>query len=143
MPETSELFLLDTHVWVWMLNDDPKARRARARAKIESAAVENALKVSWISIWEVSMLEAHGRIVLPVPLREWIYEALGAPGVSLAELEPDILIESTRLPGGFHSDPTDEILIATARRLNAALVTADRKILQYAKRNFVKVLPFS
>jgi len=143
MPKTSEFLLLDTHVWIWILNDDPKARRARALEKIETAAQADAIKISWISIWEVSMLEAHGRIVLPVPLREWIHQALEAPGISVAELEPDILIESTRLPGGFRSDPMDQILIATARRLNARLVTADRKILQYASRNFVKALPFS
>jgi len=140
--ETSELLLLDTHVWIWILNDDPKARRAKALEKVEAAAKQDALRISWVSIWEVSMLEAHKKLVLPVPLSDWIREALNVPGLSMASLDPEVLIESTRLPGQFNSDPMDNILIASARHLNARLVTADRKILHYGQTNFVKVLPF-
>ena len=142
MPTTSECLLLDTHVWIWIINDEPKARRARALELVEKAATSQSLRLSWVSIWEVGMLEAHGRIILPVPLREWVLKGLEAPGLRLADLDPDILIESTRLPGGFQCDPMDNILIATARRLDARIVTADRKILDYAKRDFVKVLAF-
>ncbi len=138
----SEPLLLDTHVWVWMLNDDIRAHRSKAMPVIESSAKTNRVQVSWVSIWEVSMLDAHHRITLPVPLVEWIDRAIHAPGVSLADLHPSILIESSRLPGGFHSDPMDCILVATARYFNATLVTADKKILRYAADKHIKALAF-
>ena len=139
---SADVLLLDTHVWVWILNGDLRARRSPALRIVEDAAANGSVRLSWVSIWEVSMLESRGRIVFPVPLREWIQKALDAPGISLAALEPDILIESTRLPGEFHSDPMDHILVATARRYNARLVTSDPRILRYAKRDFVKALAF-
>lgn len=138
----SERFLLDTHVWLWMMNDDLRAHRSRALKQVEKGAQENRVLVSWVSVWEIAMLEADRRITLPVPIQEWIEKALHAPGIQTADLDPLLLIESSRLPGGFHSDPMDCILVATARHLNATLVTTDRKILQYAALKYVKALAF-
>ncbi|WP_203434333.1 hypothetical protein [Nitrosococcus halophilus] len=63
--------------------------------------------------------------------------ALAAPELGLATLEPDILIDSSRLPGAFHGDPADRIIAATARDLGACLLTRDGKILEYAARGFL------
>lgn len=138
----SERLLLDTHVWIWLMSGDARAERSRALKRIERASAENRLDLSWVSIWETAMLEARGRIVLPVPISEWVRRALDAPGIRLADLHPNILIESTHLPEGFHADPMDCILVATARYFNATLVTADRKILAYARRRHLKALAF-
>ena len=54
------------------------------------------------------------------------------PGVTLAPLEPEIAVASTRLPFEMHADPADRILVATARHLGAALVTADKALLELA-----------
>jgi PIN domain nuclease of toxin-antitoxin system len=40
-------------------------------------------------------------------------------------------LASTQLPGNFHKDPADRILIAIARRYDAELITCDQKILDY------------
>jgi PIN domain nuclease of toxin-antitoxin system len=58
-------------------------------------------------------------------------QALGYPGVRLVELTPRICVESTQLPGAFHRDPADQIIVATARVLDVPLVTVDGKILEY------------
>jgi PIN domain nuclease of toxin-antitoxin system len=50
-------------------------------------------------------------------------------------------VASTRVPWDTHSDPTDRILLATARHLDATLVTADGKLLDYAAQGFVKCIP--
>jgi PIN domain nuclease of toxin-antitoxin system len=42
-----------------------------------------------------------------------------------------VLVDSGRLPGVFHGDPADQIIVATARRRGASLVTADSRIRQY------------
>jgi PIN domain nuclease of toxin-antitoxin system len=72
------------------------------------------------------------RLVLRQPLAEWINLALAYPGVRLLYLTPRITIESTQLPGTFHRDPADQIIVATARIRRCSLLTADSRILTYA-----------
>ncbi len=87
--------------------------------------------VSAISCWEISKLAEYGRIELPLPLKKWFGDALSYPGLELIELTPEIAIESTRLPGDFHRDPADQIIVASARICDCVLVTSDRKIIKY------------
>jgi len=77
------------------------------------------------------MLAGRGRIVLPDPTEAWIRQALGYPGVQLLPLSPEVAVEATRLPGTFHRDPADQIIVATARILDCPMVTLDGKILAY------------
>ena len=72
-----------------------------------------------------------GRLELPEPVERWLEEALGYPGVRLLDLTPRIAVEATQLPGGFHRDPADQLIVATARVHGLPLATADRKILEY------------
>ena len=129
--------LLDTHVWIWLMNGDERLSSSPALRLIRQRASDSGVFVSVISIWEVGMLEAKGRIVLPLDGMEWVRQALKAPGVSLTALTPEIALESSRLPGEFHGDPADRILTATARNLQAALVTQDQRILHYAQKRFL------
>lgn len=132
--------ILDTHVWLWLMTGDATLRRTPALALIEQAALDARLLVSAISVWEIGMLEAKGRISLPVDAMQWVAKALAAPGVRLQPLTPAIALHSSRLPGDFHGDPADRILVASARQLDAVLVTRDGKILDYAAAGFVKTL---
>ncbi|MGB3633878.1 MAG: PIN domain-containing protein, partial [Rubrobacteraceae bacterium] len=61
----------------------------------------------------------------------WLALALGYPGIQLVELGPEIAVASTRLPGHFHRDPADQIIVATALVNGCSLVTSDSKILDY------------
>jgi len=131
--------LLDTHVWVWLMLGDTRLGR-RSRNLLEAAVPDGRLRVSVISVWEVAMLEANGRLHLASDCADWVGEALSAPGIRLAELTPEIAVASTRLPGKFHGDPADRILAATARETGAALVTADRAILDYGRRGHLRAL---
>ena len=58
----------------------------------------------------------------------------------LQSLTPAILIDSSFLPGDFHNDPADRIIVATARALDFVVVTRDRAILDYAKQGYVRAL---
>jgi PIN domain nuclease of toxin-antitoxin system len=58
-------------------------------------------------------------------------QALLYPGVQLVALTPRIAIESTKLPGSFHRDPADQIIVATARIHDIPLLTVDSRVLQY------------
>lgn len=132
--------LLDTHVWLWMVEGSEAELSARAIEEVDRASRDGRVLISIISVWEVAMLEARGRVSLSRPLDEWVRAALRAPGVSLLPLTPEIAIESTRLPGSAHGDPADRILIASARVQGCRLVTRDRTIIEYSRSGQVTVL---
>jgi len=89
------------------------------------------LGVSMISCWEVAKLVEYKRLILPIPVAEWLDQALAYPGVQLLGLTPLIVVESTQLPGAFHRDPADPMIVSTARVYDCPLVTLDDKIRAY------------
>jgi PIN domain nuclease of toxin-antitoxin system len=123
------VIVLDTHIWIWWVHGDP-ALAASHRTLLDSSE-QSGLAVSAISCWEVAKLVERGRLTLPCPVSDWLRQALAYPGVHLIELSPRICVESTQLPGMFHRDPADQIIVATARILDVPLVTADSRILAY------------
>ena len=133
--------LLDTCAWIWLFQNDPKIAHSACIEKIDEAAARDKLYVASISIWEVGMLTSKKRIELNKSCGDWVREALSQPGLSLAPLSPEIALESSYLPGHFHNDPADRMLVATARHLGLELVTADSKIIEYGRQGFVKVVP--
>jgi PIN domain nuclease of toxin-antitoxin system len=131
--------LLDTHVWLWYAEGVSERLRPAAVRRLEEARRADGLIVSSVSVWEIGMHAARGRIQLTLPLRNWVDAALGAPGIRLAPLDATIAVESTLLPGEPRGDPADRFLIATARSLDVTLATRDAQILDYAKQGFVRV----
>ena len=138
MPSPEKVLLLDTHVWLWVVGGVEPLKRS-VLSTVEEAARGGRIRVSAISVWEVAMLEAKGRIRLTKDCLAWVRDALSAPGTSLVPLSPEIAVESSRLPGTFHGDPADRILVATARLLGGTLLTRDDRILAYGKGKHVSV----
>ena len=133
--------MLDTHVWLWLAAGTPEKLRPATRKMLERASASSHLLVSIISVWEVALLESKKRLRLPMPVNEWVERALDRPDIRLIGLEhPSAVIDSCRLPGDFHPDPADRLLVATARRENAVFVTQDRKILEYGAGGHVRVM---
>lgn len=132
--------LLDTHIWIWLINGRTDSASASVWRALDEAGVDQSLRLSAISVWEAAVLDAKGRVQLTPDCHEWVARALLAPGLYLEPLAPAIAIASTRLPGFTHRDPADRILIATARVTGATLVTRDRRILDYAAKGYLRVL---
>ncbi|HEU4451519.1 MAG TPA: type II toxin-antitoxin system VapC family toxin [Longimicrobium sp.] len=132
--------VLDTHVWIWLMEGDRRRLSDAAIEAVSAAAREGAVRISAISVWELAMLDATGRISLSRPIDDWVNEALGTPGVLLLPLSPEIAVESTRLPGSPHGDPADRILMASARILGGRLATCDTGILDYGVAGHLAVL---
>ena len=124
--------LLDTHVWVWVMEGSRREIRPSIRNRIRKAVTDAAVIVSIMSVWEIAMLDAKARLQLSVDCRTWVERALTAPGIRLQALTPAIAFESCHLPGMIHGDPVDRILIATARLTGATLITRDNRILEYS-----------
>ena len=135
-----DLLLLDTHCWLWaQLGLIQKLSRA-ALQSIRSAESEGNLRVSVISIWELAMLEQRGRVALPMNVRTWVEQALSKPGITVAQLTPEIMIESVHLPGEMHGDPADRMLVATARVQGATLLSKDEQLIRYSRQRHVKLI---
>ena len=130
------MILLDTHIWVWLVSDAQQLR-SRQRELLSHYGADG-LGVSVISCWEVAKLVEKGRLTLQQPVGEWIATALTRPHITLLSLTPEIAVDATQLPTGFHSDPADQSIVATARILGIPLLTADAKILNYAHVSLLK-----
>ena len=114
-----------------------------ARAAIDEAGRADGIAVSAITPWEVTLLAEKGRLRLGSDAAVWINTVLDLPGVHLVPIEAAIAIDSVRLPGNFHADPADRLIIATARYCRAPLITADGAILEYAAAGHVRVIDAS
>ena len=123
------MIILDTHAWIWWVSS-PELLPTNQRKFLESSS--DIIAVSIISLWEVYMLERKGRIKLPYEIEKWFENAIEESGINIIDLSRKIIIESNHLPGAFHRDPADRMIVATSRTYNAPLVTADKKILEYA-----------
>jgi len=137
---TTEGLLLDTCAVIWAATDapfDPDASEAIATARKVGAVVG----VSPITAWELGLLAARGRMPAAQKPADLFEDIVGLAGISLQLLTPSILIDSSFLPGQFHDDPADRIIVSTARALELTVVTRDRAILDYARQGYVLALP--
>jgi PIN domain nuclease of toxin-antitoxin system len=122
--------LLDTHAWVWWVTEDRRLSR-RAKAAIVDAVADQDLWISLISVWEVAKKVEKRQLVLDRPVDQWLDEAMTVHGLGVWEITRPILVHSCELPPPFHGDPADQILVATARRQRAVMVTKDQQIRRY------------
>jgi PIN domain nuclease of toxin-antitoxin system len=123
------MIILDTHIWVWWVDDNSRLT-TKYREWIEKYQSEG-LGVSIVSCWEVAKLVEKNRLVFSCSVNEWLLTALAYPGVQLLNLTLPIVVDSTQL-NGFHSDPFDQIIVATARNYGCPMLTVDAKILNYS-----------
>lgn len=121
--------LLDTHVWIWSQEAPEKLGELTTRLLTDR---QNVLYVSTISTLEIARLLMVGTVALSEPLTSWVSETLRALECGTMEISHQIAIEAYSLPGDFHKDPADRILVATARIYDLTLVTMDERILQYS-----------
>ena len=123
-------YLLDTHTWIWW-NMRPQNLSQRVKTLISDSSKYDELLLSAISPWEFSKLLERGRLGISCHPEEWINLALDMPKIRLVHLSPILAYRSTVLPKPFHSDPADQIIVATAREENATVLTKDKNILTY------------
>lgn len=122
------MILLDTHIWVWWVDDNQRLTQKHREWLNEYQS--QGLGVSIFSCWEVAKLVENDKLILSCSVSEWLEVALAYPGVQLINLTLPIVVESTQLIS-FHRDPADQIIVATARIYGCQLLTADTKILNY------------
>ncbi len=134
-----QVVVLDTCAWLWLAEGNKRFGTASCRAAVEAAGHGGRLYLAPISMWEVAMKVSHGKLVLAYPTLEWISLSKKLARIIDAPMTADVVVDSVNLPGSFHQDPADRLIVATARHLGACLVTGDQAIVNYAANGFVKV----
>lgn len=117
--------LLDTHVLLWLLTDDP-ALGPQARAELQEAG---AVLASTASLWELAIKHSVGKFPDPEP----VLPAIEAAGLVLVPVLPEHVLGVRDSPLA-HRDPFDRLLLAQAVAESADLWTADERILGWGLR---------
>lgn len=130
---------LDTHAWIWLAAGDP---RMAAHARVLNRAAEaRTLFLSAISIYETALIgietdrgRRRGRqaVKMSPTVNQWIRDALIGTRVVLVALDADVAMNGAALHA-MHADPFDRLIVAAAMSSRAHLVTADSKIVTFAK----------
>jgi PIN domain nuclease of toxin-antitoxin system len=125
---SAEVILLDTHVAIWMIDNNP-ALGAASRKIIQSARQENRLTISAISFWEIALLVSKDRLEFRGEPRQLRLD-LSASGVTELPITGDIALRAVELEN-LHADPADRFIAATAVAHDATLMTADKRLLRW------------
>ena len=125
------MIILDTHALVWWLGMDKSRLTVAALTAIENELPSGEVVVSSISAWEIAMLVQRNKLDLSMDVLDWLDAAGRIEALTFAPVDNVVAVKSHSLPGDFHADPADRIIVALARELGAPLVTADEKIRRY------------
>ena len=124
------MIVLDTHTLVWWVNAD-EALSEKAKAVIDRELEGGQIIVSAITAWEIAMLVEREKLVLTMDVGSWLATVAEIEAVRFWPVDVETAVKSVKLPGEFHKDPADRMIVATARRLAVPLVTKDEKIRAY------------
>ena len=126
--DASSVVVLDTHAVLWWQAESDRLSRT-ARQRIENASTR---LVSPVSFWEIAMMIEKGRVRLDRPTPAWVNDFLATDRVAVAELTPAVAVQAAELTG-FHGDPADRIIVASAISAGVPLVTKDAQIKSWAR----------
>ena len=124
--------LVDTHALVWWVTGDLTRLGAACRKAISAEQADGGIRISSISAWEIAMLVSRGRLGLNADVTTWLSTVGAIGGVGFVPVDNRIAVGAVNLPGEFHRDPADRIIAATARVLDAAVITGDEKLRAYS-----------
>ena len=116
--------ICDTHVLLFWA-DAPNRLGASAQTAIAQGIKDRALACSDISLWEIAMLFAKGRLRQDVDAICYMNDIITAMSLDVLPVTPAIavLAQSGIFP---HKDPADRLIGATALYYKASLITVDQ-----------------
>lgn len=122
------ILLLDTHVLVWSQEFPERIGPKTKRSLLDPG---NEICVSPFSTLELARLVSMGHVTFKIGLDAWLANSLVLLKARSLAFDHRIALAAYDLPGAFHKDPADRVLVATARVEGAILITADELILKY------------
>lgn len=131
--------LFDTCAMIWLAHNEKVTEEAKQEV-VRVRANGGRIAVSAMSSWEIGMLVSRGRLPTTKTAMAWFEDFVKQGRVNVEAATPEILVASSFLPQPIHNDPTDRIIIATAREYDLTIITRDRAILAYGAAGHVKTL---
>ena len=120
------MIVLDTHTWIWLVSEPERLNKV--------VIATDAKVVSSISAWEVATKASQQKLFLDRPILDWVVAAHTEPQIRSEPISMQIAVRAGTLGAeGFHGDPADRIIVATALFLRCPLATMDEKIRDWAK----------
>lgn len=117
------MVILDTHIWIYWQNNEPLPKHL-----LESIQTADKLAISAVSCWELAQLIRKKRVILPIPLHEWV--ELATLNIEILPLGKEVALLAETLPF-HHKDPADRFIIATSLFYQAQIVSLDTVFPQY------------
>lgn len=131
--------IIDTHIFLWLMEGSSDLKDSEIEL-INKVINNGQILVASISIWEIAMLQKSGKITLSMPIKNWVEQSLNQKGIVIAAFDTEILIESVFLPGNFHKDHADRMIVATSRIKKLPLLTHDRRIIDYSNEGYLQIV---
>ena len=123
----SEMVILDTHIWLWYVNENFDQIPTQWLEQIRQADI---VAVSAISCYEVALAYNKGRLAIHIPVQDWLTDSLAPAGIDLLPLTPEITVRAVNL-SPIHKDPFDRLIIATTLEYGAKLASVDNLFPKY------------
>jgi PIN domain nuclease of toxin-antitoxin system len=130
------VILLDTHVLAWLVADPARLSRSAASA-IRRARTNQGIAIAAISLWELAMLFARGRLEATGTIEASVQLIMDRSGAILKPLTAEVAALATQFPQDFPLDPADRLIAATARAEGLTLITRDERL---RKSSLVKTI---
>jgi PIN domain nuclease of toxin-antitoxin system len=123
------VILLDTHVVVWAAIEHKRLSRA-AESALRRARAGGGLAMASISLWEMALLFARGRIETYGTIEAWVGQVLETVGIVVKPITQDqeIAILAAQFPESYTPDPADRLIGVSARAEGIALIAQDERI---------------
>ena len=123
----SEMIVLDTHLWLWLINGNFDRFPAHWLPMFEETS---RLGVSPVSCYEIALAHSRSRIKLPGTAKDWFDESLESAGIEIFPLTAEISVRAVEL-SPVHRDPFDRLIMATTLVNGGRLASVDGLIRKY------------
>jgi PIN domain nuclease of toxin-antitoxin system len=122
--------LLDTCTFLWVIAGSKDLSPSATHVFTDP---DNEVFLSVVSVWEISVKHALGKLPMPTPIERFLVDQRERHGIAVLSLEEQAVLHLHKLPG-LHRDPFDRMLICQALQHECVLLTPDPLILQYPVR---------
>ena len=128
---------MDTHILVWAVTGDIAKLSLQAFDDIDRAILRGDAAVSAATFWELEVKRRKPRGNLPeLPPIKDLRSGVLRRGLVEVPITGSLWVDAVSLiDKGYHQDPADQLIVATAIHLNVELLTRDTKMLAWAKQS--------
>ena len=124
--------LLDTCAVLWLAFNQEQL----TKSTLDRINVCERLYISTMSFWEIGIKVQKKKLIMPLPMRDFVRLYSGNASVSIVAPDIDIILMTLELQWP-HTDPVDRIIVATAMKFDVELVTGDNEITRFYSRSIL------